>query len=41
MDWSTIATQISGIDLTPIGTAVMGVLVTITMFALAKRMLGR
>lgn len=40
MDFTSIATEISSLDLTPIGIAVMGVLVAILGFKLAKRMVG-
>lgn len=40
MDFSALATEISGLDLTPIGTAVLGIFVAILGFKLAKRMMG-
>lgn len=41
MDFSAVATEISGLDLTVIGVAVMGVLVTIWGFRKAAGMVGR
>ncbi len=40
MDFAALATEISSMDLTPIGTAVLGIFVGILGFKLAKRMMG-
>ncbi|MCQ6263078.1 hypothetical protein MLD55_14145 [Alcanivorax sp. MM125-6] len=41
MDLSAIATEISGTDMTVIGVAIMGVLVSIWAFRKAASMVGR